>query len=99
MCDNHTDAIRRKLRYRAWHMGTTELDLLCGTYADKSLATMDEATLIAFTQMLKIPDTELQIILLSQILPVKLPDIAEPHKDMLVKIRDFHRTRNYQFDE
>ena len=99
MNDDSTDAIRRKLRYRAWHMGTRELDFICGNYADQSLPIMDETSLIAFTKMLKIPDTELQKILLSPTLPDKLPDIAEPHRDMLRIIINWRQARNHQFNE
>lgn len=32
---------RRKLRYRAWHRGTREMDLVLGPFADAHAETMD----------------------------------------------------------
>ena len=35
------DAVRRKrLRYRSWHRGMKEMDLILGRFADRALATM-----------------------------------------------------------
>jgi len=36
---------RKKLRYRAWHRGTREMDLVLGPFADAHTETMDEAQL------------------------------------------------------
>ena len=36
---------RKKLRYRAWHRGTKEMDLVLGPYADANTEAMDEAQL------------------------------------------------------
>jgi antitoxin CptB len=36
---------RKKLRYRAWHRGTKEMDLILGPYADAHTETMDELNL------------------------------------------------------
>lgn len=39
-------AVRRKrLRYRAWHRGTKEMDLILGPFADARAQAMDEAEL------------------------------------------------------
>lgn len=39
-------AIRRKrLRYRAWHRGTKEMDLVLGPYCDANIEGFDAATL------------------------------------------------------
>lgn len=56
----HDDAARRRrLRFRAWHRGTKEMDLILGTYADRHLAAMDEDELAAFERLLDEPDREL----------------------------------------
>ena len=78
--------MRRKLRYRAWHMGTRELDLLCGGYADACLDNMDAQSLLDFTAMLKLDDRDLQDIFLSAEFPKTLPEKAEKHQAMLQKI-------------
>lgn len=36
---------RKKLRYRAWHRGTREMDLVLGPYADTHTEQMDESEL------------------------------------------------------
>ena len=36
---------RKKLRYRAWHRGTKEMDLILGPFADAHAGAMDEAQL------------------------------------------------------
>ena len=36
---------RKKLRYRAWHRGTKEMDLILGPFADAHAGAMDEAGL------------------------------------------------------
>ncbi|MCH9845782.1 MAG: succinate dehydrogenase assembly factor 2 [Alphaproteobacteria bacterium] len=82
--------MRRKLRYRAWHMGTRELDLLCGQYADACLEMMDEQDLHDFTVMLKIDDRDLQDIFLSTEFPSSLPEKTQKHELMLKKIHGWH---------
>ena len=57
----HTDdlAIRRKrLRFRAWHRGMREVDLLLGRFADAHLAGLDAAELSAFEALLEVPDQD-----------------------------------------
>lgn len=55
-----SDMVRqRRLRYRAWHRGTKEMDLLLGTFADRNLAAMTGAELDTFERLLDVPDSEL----------------------------------------
>lgn len=55
-----TDAARRrKLRFRAWHRGTKEMDLIMGTFADRHVADMNEAELAIFETLIDVPDREL----------------------------------------
>ena len=49
----------RRLRYRAWHRGTKEMDLMLGPYADARLAGMAVAELDRFEQLLEEADTDL----------------------------------------
>ena len=46
----------KRLHYRAWHRGTKELDLLLGPFADSALATMDDAALHFFEQLMEQPE-------------------------------------------
>jgi len=50
---------RKRLRYRSWHRGTREADLLLGRFADAHLAGMDEAQLARFAALLDVPDPDL----------------------------------------
>jgi antitoxin CptB len=50
---------RKRLRFRAWHRGMREVDLLLGPFADARIDGLDEAALGAFEAILTIPDQEL----------------------------------------
>jgi antitoxin CptB len=49
----------RRLRYRAWHRGTREMDLILGPYADARLPTMPSTELDRFEALLEEVDTDL----------------------------------------
>jgi antitoxin CptB len=49
----------RRLRYRAWHRGTREMDLILGPYADARLDAMSAAELDRFEALLEEVDTDL----------------------------------------
>jgi antitoxin CptB len=52
-------ALRRKrVRWRAWHRGIRELDLILGRFADARLAGLDGGGLDAFEALLDVPDQE-----------------------------------------
>ncbi len=54
------ELLRKKLRWRAWHRGTQELDLMLGTFADRFLAEMDLQTLQDFELFMLAEDPEIQ---------------------------------------
>lgn len=47
---------RKRLRFRAWHRGMREVDLLLGRFADAIVAELDEAELAGFEALLDVPD-------------------------------------------
>ncbi len=47
---------RKRLRFRAWHRGTQELDLIMGPFADRFLAGFDAGELDQFESLLQLPD-------------------------------------------
>ena len=49
----------RRLRYRAWHRGTKEMDLILGPYADAKLPAMPASELDRFEALLEEMDTDL----------------------------------------
>jgi len=53
------DARRRKLRFRSWHRGIRETDLIMGRFADACLATLSEAELDDYERLLEVQDQDL----------------------------------------
>lgn len=53
------EARRRRARFRAWHRGMKEMDLLLGGYADAHVASMDGEELAAFEVLMEIVDRDL----------------------------------------
>lgn len=52
-------AVRRKrLRFRAWHRGTKEMDLLMGPFADDHIAGLDDGQLAEFEALLSEPEPD-----------------------------------------
>lgn len=49
----------KRLRMRAWHRGTKEMDLIMGGWADAHLETSDAATLDLFERVLEEEDQDL----------------------------------------
>jgi antitoxin CptB len=50
------ERLRRKLGFRAWHRGTSEADLLIGTFADRSLTWFAAEELYQFERLLEEDD-------------------------------------------
>jgi antitoxin CptB len=57
--DTDADIRRRKLRFRAWHRGFREADLILGPFADQNLADFGPAELDAFEALIEQPDHDL----------------------------------------
>jgi antitoxin CptB len=57
---------RRKLRYRAWHRGTREMDLVLGRFVDAELPRLTPAELAELEALLEAPDPELFAWILGQ---------------------------------
>lgn len=53
------DVRRRRLRFRSWHRGTREMDLLMGSFADAHLDRLDHGQLDVYETMLEISDPDL----------------------------------------
>jgi antitoxin CptB len=49
----------KKLRYRAWHRGFVEADLILGPFADTRLPMLDAGQLDEFERLLEQPDPDL----------------------------------------
>lgn len=53
------DAVRKRLRFRCWHRGMKEMDLILGPFADRHLASLNDAQIEQFSAMLDVPDPDL----------------------------------------
>jgi antitoxin CptB len=49
---------RRRIRFRAWHRGIREMDLLMGGFADAELAQLTDVELDQFEHLLELPDPQ-----------------------------------------
>ena len=78
----------RRLRYRAWHRGTKEMDLLLGPYADARLGGMEVAELDRFETLLEEADTDLLKWLMGQ-----EPTPADADAELLADLLKFRTTK------
>lgn len=53
------DVRRKRLRFRSWHRGTRELDLVLGFFANRTLDCMTPDQLDRYEALLAIPDPDL----------------------------------------
>lgn len=53
------DVLRRRLKFRSWHRGTREADLLLGTFADRFLDGFSDEQLARFDRLLGSSDPDL----------------------------------------
>ena len=81
------DAQRRRLRYRAWHRGTKEMDLLLGPYADAHTPAMETRELDRLEALMEEADTDLLKWAMGQETP---PPSAD--KELLQQIVSFRET-------
>lgn len=59
----------KRMRMRAWHRGTKEMDLVLGPYADVHLASMDAAALDLFDALMTENDQDLYQWVSGQVAP------------------------------
>lgn len=62
MTDGAEDEIevrRKRLRFRSWHRGTREMDIMLGTFADRTLASLSPQQLEQYEALLGASDPDL----------------------------------------
>jgi antitoxin CptB len=59
VADQDIEVRRKRLRYRSWHRGMKEADLVLGGFADRQLAGMSELELDQFERILDQSDPDL----------------------------------------
>ncbi|HXW26461.1 MAG TPA: succinate dehydrogenase assembly factor 2 [Xanthobacteraceae bacterium] len=77
-------ARRRKLKFRSWHRGMREMDLIMGRFADAFVDRMAPDELDDYERLMEVPDPEL----LGWVTGLKPPPAA--HDAMLQRLRAFH---------
>jgi len=81
------DAERRRLRYRAWHRGTKEMDLVLGPYADAHALALDATGLARLATLMDEADTDLLKWVMGQEQPP-----ASIDTELLGRLIDFRKT-------
>jgi antitoxin CptB len=54
-----TEQRRKRLRFRSWHRGTREMDLILGRFADAHIAAMSPAQLDRYAALLENSDPDI----------------------------------------
>ena len=80
---------RRKLKFRSWHRGMREMDLIMGRFADACVDAMTPAELDDYERLMEAPDPELLAWVLAD-----QPPPADIDSAMLRRLRAFHRARH-----
>ncbi len=80
---------RKRLRYRAWHRGTRELDMILGPYAETHAATMSGADIDRLEALMQQEETDLLGWFMGQTVP---PEDAPV--DLIAEIAEFARNRD-----
>jgi len=57
--DRTQDPRRKRIKFRAWHRGMKEVDLVLGPFADMFVDQLDDAALDEFEQLLSAPDNDI----------------------------------------
>ena len=81
---------RKRLRYRAWHRGTKEMDLILGPYADAHTEAMDERNLNRLEALMNEEDPPLLKWIMGQEEPPETVDrafLAEVIADHQARLR------------
>lgn len=58
---NALDDRRKRLRFRAWHRGTREMDLVLGRFVDANAATLSDDEVGTLEILMEVPDPELYL--------------------------------------
>ena len=59
MINSDHDIAVKRLRYRSWHRGCKETDLILGRFADSALANLDPALLETYEKLLNENDADI----------------------------------------
>jgi antitoxin CptB len=80
MTEEPRDVRLRRMRMRSWRRGTKEMDLILGAFADRGLATLDDAALDLYDLLLEENDHDLYAWVAGRASP------PSPYADLLARI-------------
>ncbi|HEV3396553.1 MAG TPA: succinate dehydrogenase assembly factor 2 [Xanthobacteraceae bacterium] len=84
--DDELAVRRRKIKFRSWHRGMREVDLIMGRFADAFVDAMAPAELDDYERLMEMPDPELLGWVIGE-----SPPPADVYSTMLRRLRAFHR--------
>jgi antitoxin CptB len=79
------DPRRRKLKFRSWHRGIREMDLIMGRFADACIDGLNDAELDDLERLMDVPDPEIYAWITGESAP---PD--DFNTAVLRQLRAFH---------
>ncbi len=89
MVTTENDVRLKRLRYRSWHRGWKETDLVLGHFADENLEKMDASTIDIYEKLLDENDADIWDWLVGK-LPPKNPDYAL----ILAELKEYSQQHN-----
>ncbi len=91
MTDTETTAVRRKrLKFRSWHRGTREMDLILGRFADAHIDAMTAGQLDRYAALLENSDPDIYDWLTDRAVP---PPAADTDVLQLLRRFKLHEAR------
>jgi antitoxin CptB len=82
--EDQLERLRKRLRFRSWHRGTREMDLILGRFADATLSSLDAEQLDRYAALLENNDPDLYDWLTSR---TRVP--AEHDHDVMTLLLNF----------
>jgi antitoxin CptB len=80
---------RKRLRFRAWHRGTREMDLVVGRFADSVIDMLTDPALSEFEALIEASDPDLYDWIVGA-----TPPPAAQNTEILRRVRAFHHGTN-----
>jgi len=79
------DDRRKRLLFRSWHRGMREMDYVLGTFANVTIADMNDDELAEFELLMQLPDPDMY-----KWLSGSIPVPPNQNTSIVQKIRKFH---------
>lgn len=87
--DEGLDNRRRKLKFRSWHRGMRESDLILGAFADAEIGVLSDDEIDQYEALLELTDTEILPWLTGELMP------SPAHSVIVAKIISTRQTPQF----